>query len=727
MTIASPGRSVNTLGTAALEDLEALVAWLEGELGLRGVVLRSLRPRTFLAGADLDEVEALEEPEVARAWVRRGQAILERFRALPMPTVAALGGAALGGGLEVAMACTWRVAADDRTVSLGLPEVQLGLLPALGGTYDLPRLVGLRHGLEMLLAGRRLDARRALEWGLVDEVVPESLLLRVAFMRLSPRPAETPADWPLRLPPQRGVILSGARRQAVRRTGGRYPAVGAVVDAVAAGLSGGRGAAQRVEAERFGELAASRVAKNLIAVFLHSRTLANTGGVEIPALGTVGVLGAGFMGSGIAAVSASRGFAVRMLDERPDALGKALGFCHRRLDRRGSAAQRVWATLEPRGFTRCGLVVEAIVEELGPKRALLGEIEAQLPPTAVLASNTSTIPITRLAEGLRYPNRFLGLHFFSPVEKMPLVEIVQHGGSAEVFVERARAFVAGLGKTPIVVRDGPGFFTTRVLTPYLAQGLELLREGWSISEVDAAGREAGFPVGPLELLDEVGIDIAAHAGRTMSEAFPERMPLPREWKRMLEAGRFGRKRGQGFYDYKGKDKRPDHEISEVLGIASRARGRARSENGERLLFAMTAEAVRCLEDGILARPADGDIGAILGLGFPPYLGGPFRWLDTFGIGAAATTAGRAREPPRRRLRAAGATRGDGRRRPQLSRATTTSVRSSCSSPGPTWASKLARTREWISPAAPSFTSSSRRRAKPKASFWAESASGKPSV
>jgi 3-hydroxyacyl-CoA dehydrogenase/enoyl-CoA hydratase/3-hydroxybutyryl-CoA epimerase len=639
VTIASPGRSVNTLGSAGLEDLEALVAWLESQRDLRGVVLHSLRPRTFLAGADLDEVAGLEDPELARAWVRLGQATLERFRALPMPTVAALGGAALGGGLEMAMACTWRVAADDRSVSLGLPEVQLGLVPALGGTYDLPRLVGLRRALEMLLGGRRLDASRALAWGLVDEVVPRSLLLRSAFRRLSPRPKEAPADGLLRLPPLRGLVLGAARRQAQRKTGGRYPAVDAAVDAVAAGLSGGRAAAQGVEAERFGELAAGTVAKNLVAVFLHSRALASTGGEEAPSLGTLGVLGAGFMGSGIAAAAAGRGFAVRMLDERPEALGQALAFCHRRLDRRGSGAQRVSPTLEPRGFARSGLVVEAIVEELAPKRALLGEIEAQLSPTAVLASNTSTIPITRLAEGLRYPNRFLGLHFFSPVEKMPLVEIVQHAATAEVFVERARGFVAALGKTPIVVRDGPGFYTTRILTPYLAQGLELLREGWSISEVDAAGRAAGFPVGPLELLDEVGIDIAAHAGRTMGEAFPERMPLPREWKRMLEAGRFGRKRGQGFYDYKGKDKRPDHEIREVLGITTRARGRARSENGERLLFAMAAEAVRCLEDGILARPADGDVGAILGLGFPPYLGGPFRWLDSQGMGAAATRLG----------------------------------------------------------------------------------------
>ena len=654
MTIASPGRSVNTLGTAGLEDLDALVAWLASQRELRGVVLRSAQPRTFLAGADLEEVASLEDPALARAWVERGQAILERFRALPMPSVAAIAGAALGGGLEVAMACTWRVAADARSTSLGLPEVQLGLLPALGGTYDLPRLVGLAPGLEMLLGGRRLDARRALARGLVDQVVTESLLLRAAFARLVPRPRPAAArDWLARNPLGRAVVLGAARRRAARRTGGRFPAVGAVLDAVGAGLRGGRAAAQRREAQRFGELAASPVAKNLIAVFLHSRSLASE---SVPSAATsprdtedvsflpsrnaagapLGILGAGLMGSGIAAAAVRRGLAVRILDQRPEALGKAIAYCCRGEGRRAQELRRrIQPTLEARGFARCALVVEAVVEELDAKRALLAEIEAQLSPGAILASNTSTIPIARLAAGLRHPNRVLGMHFFSPADKMPLVEIIRHAATAEVFVERARGFAAALGKTPIVVRDGPGFYTSRILTPYLLQGLELLREGWSIAEVDAAGREAGFPVGPLELLDEVGIDVAANAGRTMSEAFPERMPLPREWKRLLEAGRFGRKRGQGFYDYKGKTKRADHDVLEVLGIAAKARGRARRENGERLLYAMSAEAVRCLEDGTLERPADGDVGAILGLGFPAFLGGPFRWLDARGLPAVA--------------------------------------------------------------------------------------------
>jgi 3-hydroxyacyl-CoA dehydrogenase/enoyl-CoA hydratase/3-hydroxybutyryl-CoA epimerase len=524
----------------------------------------------------------------------------------------------------------------------GLPESQLGLLPALGGTYDLPRLVGLVRGLEMLLGGRRIDARRALASGLVDEVTPPSLLLRAAFARLRPRADSAGrGDVLARSIWGRGFILRTARRHAERKARGRFPAIPALLEAVEAGLREGRPAAQRAEAERFGALAASPVAKNLIALFLESRRQAGAHGTSTPRgeSAPIGILGAGFMGAGIAAEAVRRDFRVRLHDLRPDALGAALAACAKsvRVGRAGAPRflGNASATFELWGFSRAGIVIEAIVEDEEAKRALLAAVEPQLSPSAILASNTSTIPISRLAAGLRHPNRFLGLHFFSPVAKMPLVEVVRHPGTADVFLERARGFVAALGKTPIVVRDGPGFYTTRILTPYLAQAVELLREGWSIVEIDAAAREAGFPVGPLELLDEVGIDVAAGAARTMAEAFPERMPLPREWKRLLESGRFGRKRGQGFYDYKNKSKRPDPEIRELLEIDARARGRARRENGERLLWAMVVEAVRCLEDGTLERPADGDVGAVLGLGFPPDLGGPFRWLDAAGPAAAA--------------------------------------------------------------------------------------------
>ena len=651
-----PGRPINTLGTRGLTDVATLLDRLESEPGLRGVVLLSAKPTTFLAGADLDELDTLASAAQATEWVERGQALLERWERLPVPTVAAIRGAALGGGCEVALACTWRVAADHPATSLGLPEVQLGLIPALGGTYRLPRAVGLERGVEMLLSGRRLAAHEALRAGLVDEVVAEPVLRQAALRRveMGRRPAVRRfRDFLLGGNPLgRALFFRAARAQVVRRTGGRYPAPPRILDAIEAGARGGAKAAFAAEARHFGELALSPESRRLVAIFRASRELAAADGersTREPVArdpGLVGVLGAGFMGSGIAAAAARSGHHVRMIDNRPEALAKGLAFVRQRAEsagRRGGRSgrgevERVFARVSPStalcGFQRAELVIEAVVEDLETKRAVLREIEPQLALSCVLASNTSTIPIAELARGLRYPNRVLGLHFFSPVHRMPLVEIVRHPGTADPFVTRAQAFVRGLSKTPIVVRDGPGFYTSRILAPYLAEGASLLLEGCGIHEIDMAGRAAGFPVGPLELLDEVGIDVAAHAARTLAAAFPERMPDPREFKRLVEEGRLGRKVGQGFYDYKGKRKRPDDWVVEVLGAKRSAAKPSPQEQRDRLLLAMVAEAVRCLEDGILESPRDGDIGAIFGLGFPPFLGGPFRYLDSLGAEAA---------------------------------------------------------------------------------------------
>ncbi len=634
VTIATPGRAVNVLGTAGLQDLEDLMAALEAPAGWRGLVLTSAKPGTFLVGADLDELERLEEPGAAREWVQRGQQLLERWRRLAYPTAAAIRGAALGGGLEVALACTYRVASDEPATVLGLPEVRLGLLPALGGTWALPHRVGLRRGLELLLTGRHLDARAAIQCGLIDERVPPAVLDRAARAWLAGGRREASrssrdalvAGNPMG-PIARRLVLAAARRRARRRSGSHYPALPAIVEAVAAGCARGRQGALRVEAARFGELAVSRPARNLIWLFRESRPQSEPEARREDVRDTIGVVGAGFMGAGVAALAARRGFRVRLHDSDPEALGSALRACRER--------RLLAPTPLLTGFTRAELVIEAVTEDLDAKRAVLAAVEAQVSESAILASNTSTLPIAELARPLRYPNRLLGLHFFSPVDRMRLVEIVRPPGTADPFVERAREFARSLGRVPIVVRDGPGFYTSRALSPYLAQGIQLLREGWDMLEVDAAGRAAGFAVGPLELLDEVGIDVAFHAAQVMADAFPGRMAKPRELKRLLEAGRFGRKRGQGFYDYKAPRKLPDPEVGEILGIRARARGRAREENGARLLWALVAEAVRCLDDGTLSSARDGDVGAVLGIGFPPFLGGPFRLLAAEGGEAAA--------------------------------------------------------------------------------------------
>ncbi len=675
VTLDDPERPVNTLGSPALAAFARLLEAAEAAPPARGILVRSAKPDNFLAGADLEEFQRLDTADAARQLIEGGQELVERFAELDCPKVAAVRGAALGGGLELALACDWRVAADAPSTVLGLPETQLGLLPALGGTWRLPRTVGLRRGVEMILSGRRLNARQALAAGLLDAVVAPDELGAEAERWLARGRRRSSMALADRLlggnPIGRKLFFGAARKRVVARTRGRYPAPLRALEAVETGYARGRRAALAAEARGLGELLVSDVSRRLIELFLATRELAGNDNEWRQAVGTVGVLGAGFMGSGVAAAAARAGLRVVMMDASPEALERGLGFCRHRfasLERRGKlgpeaareAIARIAGGTSLDGFEAADLVVEAVVEDEAVKRPLLAEVEGRLGEGAVLGSNTSTLPITRLAEGLARPERFVGVHFFSPVHRMPLVEIIRHPGSSDEAVGFALALATRLGKTPIVVHDGPGFYTSRILSPYLAQGAALLLEGAEVAEVDAAARAAGFPVGPLELLDEVGIDVAAHASRTMAAAFPDRMPGPEGLGRLVEEGRLGRKAGRGFYDYSGKKKRPDPGVRALLAAERAARPLDRAAAGERLQLAMTAEAVRCLEEGILEAPRDGDVGAVLGLGYPPFTGGPFRHLDALGAATAVDSlerlAGRhgaVFEPPARLREVAG--------------------------------------------------------------------------
>lgn len=653
VTMDDPERPINTLGAAALLELEKLLEELETREEIAGIILSSAKSSSFLAGADLRELESLESASQAVRWVERGQRLLARWRRLSIPSVAAIRGAALGGGLEVALACTHRLATDDPETRLGLPGVRLGLLPALGGTYRLPRTVGLEKGVEMLLTGRQLNARQAQLAGLVDRVVESGALQQTAREWIGRQARPTAPSFRDRLlagnPLGRRLFFEGARRRVLQETGGLYPAPLRILEAVETGYARGEAAALAYERRHFGDLAVSSTSRRLVGLFLATRELA-AGGQE-PAAEAVplAVVGAGFMGSGIAAAAARAGHAVQLIDQSDEALERAMVFCRHRFDslesrhelqamEAAAALSRIQSNREPDSLDRLELVIEAVVEDAEIKQLVFEELETQVAEGTVLASNTSTIPITRLAEGLRHPQRVIGMHFFSPVHRMPLVEIVRHSGTSERTLSYALSFVRSLGKTPIVVRDSPGFYTTRILAPYLAQGARMLREGASVDLVDAAARRAGFPVGPLELLDEVGIDVAAHAARTLAAAFGERLPFPAELEELSEQGRLGRKAGVGFYDYRGRSKRPDASIHELLGGRQSASLADRSGFGERFLLAMALEAVRCLEEEIIECARDGDVGAVLGLGFPPFRGGPFRYLDDLEAARAVSKA-----------------------------------------------------------------------------------------
>ena len=649
VTLDDPDRPLNTLGEAALAGFERVLDRLEAHPPSKGVLLVSAKPGSFVAGADLKEFQAMDSAAAVTDLLRRGQAMLARWQRLGCVSVAAIRGPALGGGLELALGCTWRVAADDPATSLGLPETQLGLLPAMAGTWHLPRLVGLERGVGMILTGRRLNAAQALAAGLVDEVVPPDELRAAAERLLKRGPRRPSISLRDRLlggnPLGRRLFFGAARKRTLAKTRGHYPAPLRALEAIEAGYAGGRAAGLASEAEGLGELLVTDVSRRLIELFLATRELAAAGETEGAEPGTLGVLGAGFMGSGVAAAAARAGYRVRLMDASPEALARGVAFCEKRfasLAKRGklkpeqarAAGQRIVAGSTLDGFEEADLVVEAVIEDIEVKRRLLAELEPRLGGEAILGSNTSTIPIARLAEALERPERLVGIHFFSPVHRMPLVEVIRHPGSSEAAVRRAVSLAARLGKTPIVVADGAGFYTSRILSPYLAQGAALLLEGAGIAEVDEAARAAGFPVGPLELLDEVGIDVAAKAAGTMAAAFPDRMPSPEGFRRLVEEGRLGRKSGRGFYDYSGKKKRPDPAVLALLEGARSPRPPDRAAAGERLVLAMAAEAVRCLEEGIIAQPRDGDVGAVLGLGFPPFTGGPFRHLDALGAATA---------------------------------------------------------------------------------------------
>ena len=655
LTLDVPGEKVNTLGRRMMAEFGELLSRLEARTAeVRGVVLRSGKPDGFIAGADIKDFTAIRSALEAETLSREGQALLGRLAALPMPVVAAIHGPCLGGGLETALACRYRVASDDPKTVVGLPEVMLGIIPGAGGTQRLPRLIGLRAALDLLLTGRSLKAPRALRAGIIDEVVPAPVLVeaaRAAAIRLAggtAPPAHLGITHTERL--LRQVIFRKARESVAEKTGGHYPAPPAAIDVVEEGTAASLERGLEIEARRFGALAVSDVSRALVAVFLATQEIKKDAGypegTEAREVGKVAIVGAGLMGAGIAAGSVDAGAVVRLKDTTFEALARGLRHVHEGLEerrRRGSInrlesarrANRLSATIDTSGFGRADLVIEAVFEDLDVKRKVLAEVEEAVGAECVIASNTSSIPIADLAAGSAKPNRILGMHFFSPVEKMPLLEVVVTRETDAWATATAVSFGRRLGKHVIVVRDGPGFYTTRALSPYMSEAARLVEEGASVDDVDGAMKRFGFPVGPLALLDEVGLDVGAKVSGVLHKAFGERMRPPEGMTTVIESGRKGRKGGRGFYVYEGAKKRVDDSLYALLPRGLPSAAFAPREIQERLVFAFLNEAARCLEEGILRSARDGDVGAIFGLGFPPFLGGPFRYLDHLGPRFAA--------------------------------------------------------------------------------------------
>ena len=660
ITFDTPDASVNTFTRPVRDEFVALLDRLEHDPAVRAAVLVSGKPDVWIAGADVEELAALPTASDAARLSAQGHELMDRVERLRTPLVAAIHGACMGGGLELALACAYRIASESPRTTLALPEVQLGLIPGAGGTQRLPRLVGLRAALDMILTGRNVRPRRALQTGLVDEVVHPAILREVAVRRATEvaaaggrarmRLRNTPRGGTQRAllddnPIGRAVVFRQAREQTLARTHGHYPAPLAALSAVRAGYTQSRARGFSTEAELFGEVAASEVAKQLIFLFFAGNALKKDLG-SLPAplpVRKIAVLGTGFMGSGIAAIAAQRGIDVRFKDADHGHVSKGLAavreILRERLTKRQITRQEfedqlslVTGTINYDGFGNAQLVIEAVFEDLAIKQRVVAEVEAVLPPTAIVASNTSTIPIARIAEASKRPERVVGMHFFSPVPKMPLLEVIVTPRTAPVVTATAVAVGMRLGKTVIIVRDSPGFYANRILAPYINEAGKMLDEGGAIDAIDRALVTFGFPVGPITLVDEVGIDVAAKSGNIIADAFGSRMAPSVSLQRVIAAGRTGRKGRKGFYlyDENGKKRGVDPSVYTLLPSGPQRSAIPEDEIQRRSVLAMVNEAVRCLEENVLRAPRDGDVGAVYGIGFPPFRGGPFRYIDTVG-------------------------------------------------------------------------------------------------
>jgi 3-hydroxyacyl-CoA dehydrogenase/enoyl-CoA hydratase/3-hydroxybutyryl-CoA epimerase len=664
-----PGESVNTLRASLQQDFEEAFGRIAEDTAIKALVLASAKPDSFVVGADVAMLAKVKTAAEGTALARGGQQSMQKLADLARrkPVVIAIHGPALGGGLELALAGTYRIATDDRRTQLGQPEVQLGLIPGAGGTQRLPQLIGIAQALDIILTGNPVRAQKARKLGLVDEVVQRPILLEVARRRARelasgelkvernkvelklPKLLRSEVLQQIALednPVGRKILFQQARKALLAKTRGHYPAPERALEAVRIGVEKGGEEGYRAEAGFFGELVVSEVSRRLVEIFFATQALKKDSGVDDPSVGPrkvekVAMLGAGLMGAGIAYVTAEAGIPVRLKDKDDAALGRGLKQIAAILDER---VRRKRLTLREReeklalisgttdysGIRNADVVIEAVFEELSTKHAVVREVGREA-PNAIFASNTSSIPIGLIAEATTRPENVVGMHFFSPVHKMPLLEVIRGRSTGAEAVATVVALGKRIGKTVIVVNDGPGFYTSRILAPYMNEASFVFIDGAAVEDIDRALVEFGFPVGPMQLLDEVGIDVGAKVAHIMHEAFGDRLAPPAGFDKLVENGRLGRKTKKGFYLYgESRSKEVDRTVYDLTPQGQKRSSPKGEEIAERCVLQMVNEAAHCLGEGILRSARDGDVGAVFGLGWPPFRGGPFRYADSLG-------------------------------------------------------------------------------------------------
>ena len=655
ITFDQPDSRVNVFGSAVLLELEGILDNLKNKTSLKAVIIQSAKKDIFIAGADIKEIENIVEFADAKAKAQAGQRIMDKIEDLPMPSVAVIDGAALGGGCELALACRYRVATFNDKVRIGLPEVNLGFVPGFGGTYRMPRLLGLQGALKLILSGTPSDGKFAFRAGLVDRLYPQQgLSLRVAeFVEEISKapgkrkyPAITPKGFNAFLDKNffgRRIVFDKSKTSVLKATKGFYPAPIRALEVIKTAALMSRADALDVESSAFADLAITSISKNLLKVFYLSekfKKLSVDGSENITPMRVekAGVLGAGIMGGGIAQLLSNRGVWVRLKDINYDAIAKGLKAAFdvymqsvkRKKMKPSDVAVKmamISGTVDYSGFIETNIVIEAVVENMDIKKKVFAELENNVSAKTILASNTSSLSVGEMAKAVKDPSKVIGFHFFNPVHRMPLIEIITTDKTSKETLVSTLEFAKRLGKTPIIVKDAPGFLVNRILLAYINEAGRLLGQGDTIAHLDKVATDFGMPMGPFTLSDEVGLDVGVKVLHILEAGLGERFKPSSIFDEVFALKLLGKKSGKGFYIH-GTQRKVNLQVQALVKGSNRA---SDSEALNRMMYIMINEAARIIEEGVVEGPDTVDIGMIMGTGFPPFRGGLLRYADSLGI------------------------------------------------------------------------------------------------